>query len=83
MRTQLEGWLLRVTQLEGLKLRGQLSLAALGFYCQGPGAALQLLAGIALEASCRRPSAAGLLNLLHSEAAARAGDREGRALVQV
>lgn len=48
MRSQLEGWLLRVTQLEALQLKGQLSLAALGFYCAGPAASLELLADVAV-----------------------------------
>lgn len=77
----MQDWALTVTQLEHQLRIGQLTLAGLTYYAQGPMQALQLLAGMASEAAARQLSAAGLLNMLHARASSLVGDRPTAALM--
>ena len=79
MQELLHDWQTMVVQLEHQRNLGRLSLQAAWFYCQPAVAAMELLAAVAARATSLR--GAPLLNLLHREAADRAGDAAARELL--
>ena len=79
MQELLHDWHTMVVQLEHQRNVGRLSLQATRFYCQPAVAAMELLAAIAARAPALR--GAPLLNMLHAEAADRAGDAAARELL--
>ena len=80
MEEMLHDWRVMVAQLEHQRNAGRLSLQSLLFYARPAAGALATLAATARKVRADDLRGAGLLNALHADAAARAGDPSARAL---
>jgi len=80
MEEMLHDWRVMVVQLEHQRNAGRLSLQSLWFYARPAAGALATLAATARKVRAGNLRGAGLLNALHADAAARAGDPSARAL---
>ena len=80
MEEMLHDWRVMVVQLEHQRNAGRLSLQSLWFYARPAAGALATLAATARKVRAGDLRGAGLLNALHADAAARAGDPSARAL---
>ena len=80
MEEMLYDWRVMVAQLEHQRNAGRLSLQSLLFYARPAAGALATLAATARKVRAGDLRGAGLLNALHADAAAHAGDPSARAL---
>ncbi|KAH9541682.1 hypothetical protein CY35_14G078000 [Sphagnum magellanicum] len=82
LRAILQDYHAMVAQLEHQFRLTRLSLQGLWFFSQPMIAAMQALSMCVLKASTQNSSGAAILNLLHNQATAMAGDSAARALLQ-
>ena len=80
MEEMLHDWRVMVVQLEHQRNAGRLSLQSLWFYARPAAGALATLAATARKVQSQNLRGAGLLNALHADASARAGDPSARSL---